>query len=474
MSNTNIVPVRPSEDRPAEPRRPNVPAGSVPEYSEAIDLPTLARGTLYLFVALLAAAIIWCSLAKVDIVVTAIGTISTDKQLMVLQPFDLSIVRDVAVKAGDEVKAGQVLVTLDPTLASADTAEQESKVNSGSATLARSDAEMAGRDYDPSDPDAAQRIQREVFVQRQAEVQTYLDKIQHKIDDLQLQLDAKKNEEPVLQAQMDALQAELDVYNKLRESGDTSIIKKLDAQRAVAEMRGKIMDNKTSQDSLAQQIEADKADYQNFLSKRRRELMESYAKTKVDYDTAAATISKANLRQKLVELKAPADGIVLDVAQRAIGSVVQQAETLITLVPKDATLVADVRIDTRDIGRLEVGDQVTIKLEALPFQKFGYLRGTLRVISPDTLQSDSKQSNSGNSGSSSSSSSSGSGDSSSNKPYYQGRISIDANELRNVPDGFVLRPGMTVITDMKVGQRSVIEYVLNPLTRAVKESMREP
>src|SRR5439155_4894224 len=136
---------------------------------------------------------------------------------------------------------------------------------------------------------------------------------------------------------------------------------------------------------LIHQIAGAQAERDAFVSEWGRKLAEEIAKTRSDRDGVAAQLSKAQLRRQLAVLRAPRDATVLEVADRPEGSVVREAEPLLRLVPADTPIVADIRVDTRDVARLKVGDAVTLKFEALPWQQFGMADGTLKSLGPDTI-----------------------------------------------------------------------------------------
>ncbi len=139
------------------------------------------------------------------------------------------------------------------------------------------------------------------------------------------------------------------------------------------------------------------------------------------------------------------------------------------LVPAGAPLLAEVEIDTRDVARLHVGDAVTLKLEALPWQQFGLAHGVLRSLSPDVLADDNARETAAEM------TAPGLRAEAHQSPiHYRARIEVTKTDFRNLPDGFVLRPGMRLVGDIKVGRRSVLEYILNPITRVLDESLREP
>jgi hemolysin D len=160
---------------------------------------------------------------------------------------------------------------------------------------------------------------------------------------------------------------------------------------------------------------------------------------------------------------------VLDVADRPPGSVLREAETLMRLVPSRSPLFFDVEVDTRDVARLHVGDRATIKLEALPWQQYGLAHGDLVSLTPDTLADDNPAETRGGA-----SPAEPGGPARQGAVHYRARIALSTTKFRNLPAGFGLRPGMRVVCDIKIGRRSILQYVLNPLTRIIGESLREP
>jgi HlyD family secretion protein len=152
--------------------------------------------------------------------------------------------------------------------------------------------------------------------------------------------------------------------------------------------------------------------------------------------------------------------VVLELGQRSIGSVAKEAEPLVTLVPADNRVEAEVDVDSSDVARLRVGDSVRVKFDALPFQRHGTVDGTLRVITENSFQPDKNRN----------------GDS---KPdgqpaFFRARIALGPLALRDVPADFRLIPGMTATAEIKVGRRTIISYLLDPIVRLFDESLREP
>ena len=166
---------------------------------------------------------------------------------------------------------------------------------------------------------------------------------------------------------------------------------------------------------------------------------------------ARESLNKAQLRKQLVELRADRDATVLTVAKVSVGSVLQSGQQFITLVPADAPLEVEANILGRDDGFMHVGDPVAVKFDTFPFIQYGLAYGTVRTISADSFTSQDEQRNPtgtvpvpGNSG----------------EPFYRARITIDRVDLHGTPPDFHVMPGMPVTADIKVGKRTVLQYLL--------------
>ena len=157
---------------------------------------------------------------------------------------------------------------------------------------------------------------------------------------------------------------------------------------------------------------------------------------------------------------APQDGIVLEVARRSVGSVLREAEPLITLVPANVPLIAEVTLRSADVGYARAGDEVVIKVDAFPFQRHGVLRGLLRSVAQDSRHDQTPEG--------------GAGPAPAGGAFHGGQVALLDHRLAGLPEGTRIIPGMTLTAEIKVGTRRVISYFLNPLVRGFQESIREP
>lgn len=439
------------------------------DFQSVLAAPPKQRLVLWLLAGLMAALAIALAVAKVDMVVAANGKIITSDSQIVVQPLETSVVRSVVVKAGERVKAGNVLATLDPTFSEADAAELSAKLRNLNATYARLEAELAGVEYDPKSPNAEQLTQREIFRKRHEEYAAKLASSVKKAEQYKADLASHQVAAGGLAGQVKLIGEQQRMYEGLVAQNLASKVKLLDTSQRLLEAKGRLDTNLGGQHELTAQIAGALAECDAFIHEWERKLSEEMAQTRGERDSVVARLSKAQLRHELSVLRAPADATVLEVADRPAGSVMREAETLMRLVPADVPLIAELQIDTRDVARLHVDDPVMLKFEALPWQQFGVAYGRLLSLTPDVIPDQNATETAENMSASEMKS-----QMRQSAIHYRGRVAVIRTGFRNMPEGLALRPGMRLVGDIKVGRRSVLEYVLNPITRVIDESLREP
>jgi len=457
------VPGQPIKGRPAaEPRKP---AFVISEFqSDAVELeervpPRVARLTLYGVTAFLASAVVWASVSSVDEIVVAPGKLVTSKPTLVVQPLETSIIRSIDVQPGDIVKAGQTLVTFDPTFTQSDVDQQRSRLAVLDAQVKRSQAELDGTDYAATAGSSEEeRLQAELFGQRRAFYTAQLRNFDQQVAVQQAAMASSKSQASVLKNQSETLaqiettrQALYDKQNGSLLDLLTSRNTRLDIDASRAQIEGS---GQQAEHAIAK-IEADR---EAFIEDYRRTTMEQLVDFRGKRDTAAEELKKMELRRDMVTMTAPADAVVLELAAKSIGSVVREAEPVVTLVPLDVPLEAEVSVNARDIGQVAVDDLARIKFDAYPFQKFGTADGTIRTVSRDAFTPDGKADTQGAAAS----------------PFFKARVLLDSSTFQTKEGAKQLLPGMTVSAEIKVGTRSVISYFLYPLLRGLDDSLKEP
>jgi hemolysin D len=428
----------------------------------------LPRAVLYAVAGLFVVLLAWAFFAKLDIVAVAEGQLVPQTYVKIVQPNDAGRVSEILIREGDTVKAGQVLMRLDPSVAQTDLGMLTSDSKAKQLALRRIDAELSGspllsRADDPPETFA------QVLMQYRSHRQAYQE--------------ATAQEFSALEKARNDLVAGNEVLGKLRETVPIykqaeAAHKKLVADGFIAEitMREKERDRIEKESELKTQMAVVaaiqngiamsekklaqvKSNYESQLLNERVELTNQLTKVKGE-------VAKQVVKSELLELRAPQAGVVKDLATSTVGTVVQPGQVLMTVVPKNEPLLAEVHLRNEDVGFIREGQSVKVKLAAYTFQKYGMLEGVVKLVGPDaSAPQDQGQRIGSNAGQASGSAA---------PQSYRAIIKLDQQALRS-PSGesLGLNSGMQVTAEIHQSQRTVLEYLLSPVQKVRQEAGRE-
>lgn len=423
-----------------------------------------ARGTVWVVCSLAAACIAAAGLIPIDKVVTTQGKVVAQSATSVVQPLETAIVRSIDVKEGQVVRRGDILARLDPTFASADASALESQVSSLQSEVERLRAEASGTVYRPRDGSPLALLQGAIFLQRQAERGFKNENYTQKISSLQSQIQRAISDKDAYASRL--LVAE-DVERKRMELERLQVgsqLNRLAATDSRLEMK-RGLDNATSQVvQAARDLQAMQAERDAYNQQWRGQVSQDLTEQSRTLNDAQENLNKAKLRRQLVELRAEQDAVVLSVAKVSPGSVLQSGEQFFTLVPVDAPLEVETNIAGMDAGFVHPGNVVTIKFDTFPFTHYGAAEGTVRLVSADSFTNNPDEKQRGVQQPASAA----------GAAFYKSRITLDAIKLHDTPQGFRVVPGMPVTADIKVGERTVMGYLLSRILPVAMEGMREP
>lgn len=401
--------------------------------------------------ALFVIALVWSILGRVDIVAVAPGRIVVSERTKTLQPLETSVVRKVLVKNGDSVHAGQVLVELDATNASADGANAQEQLawahseevrttaliqalrSRRAPTLATAASSHVSAQLDAEWQDISARLARLDAGQahRQAELAT----VRETIAKLEATL-------PM------ARQREMD-FKALTEKGFMSghagqdrTRERIEQERDLATQQARLAEAQAASRETAQARAA-------YLAETQRSLSERQAQATLKRQQFTQELNKAQQRSRLTQLTAPVDGTVQQVAVHTEGGVVTEAQVLMVIVPKDAEVTAEVVIDNKDIGFVNAGQHTTIKLETFPYTRYGTVDATVSSVTADAVNDEKKGA------------------------IFPATLKLAQTHIDVDGKRIGLSPGMNVTAEIRTGQRRVIDYLLNPIQKTVGESLRE-
>lgn len=427
-------------------------------------LPWSARSVVYIVAALVIFTALWATFSKVDRIVVARGKLVTTDPLMVVQPLQTGIIRSIKVHAGDFVQAGAELATLDPTFTKSQAVAARQRLASMTAEESRLDAEIYGRAFPPHDANldpGYERLQKSIYIHRQAEYKAAVSSDNDEIKRVEAALATNRNAQKGLEQRISVIGAIEKIRERLYGEKLGSRLNLLQTRLDRLQLSDRLQTKKNEETELRQQLAAAQEKKARYINNWLRKAGERLATVQQEISSEEQKLTSAKHLATLVTLRAPAAGTVLELAHRSIGSVAKAAEPLITLVPRDNHLEAEVDIKSADIAHLRTGDRVRLKLDALPFQQHGTIPGVLKVISENSFEPDK-------------SSGRAALDPDGQPSFFRGRVALGRIDLRNVPKNFRLIPGMTGSAEILIGKRTIISYILDPVVRLFDDSLREP
>jgi HlyD family secretion protein len=425
---------------------------------ERRPLPPYARITVHALAAMLVCFLGWASFAEIDEVVKAQGRLTTPLSNIVVQPIETSIIRSIDVRVGQVVKKGERLATLDPTDADADQAQLRLKYDSLDTQIKRLAAELAGKapPVEVGKVTADTQLQDKLTEERRANFAAQLMRLSENIAKTRAALETNLRDQQVLGDRTKSLREVETMQERLVDQKFGAKVNLLDARNKRMEVERDYTLAKNQEPEIRRELAGLEAEKQAFVNGWRQKIMEDMLNLTRDRDATAEQIKKGTLRKDKVVLTAPADAMVQDIAPLSQGSVAQAAEKMFTLVPLGTALDAEVQIDSLDVGHVKTGDVAHVKLDAFPFQKHGTLEAKVRTLSEDAFKRDTPNPDTGT------------------NAYYISRLDLGKDTLKNMDPHARLLPGMTLTAEIVVGKRTVLSYLLWPLTKGLDEAIREP
>lgn len=357
--------------------------------------------------------LMWAWLFKLEEVSTGTGKVIPSSKEQTIQSLEGGILTKLNVKEGEIVEKGQNLAQLDPTRFASNVGETKSLLLSSKATAARLNAEVNGTAL--------------VFPIEVLEVQSLVN------EETALYHSRRSNLEESLAGLKKALvlvQQELAMTEPLVAKGAASDVEVLRLKRQATDLINQMNDIQNQ-----------------YLVKSREEL----AKANTDVETQSQIVKGKSDTLKRAIFKSPVRGIVKEIDVMTIGGVISQNGKLMTIVPLDEKLLVEARISPRDIAFIRPGQEALVKITAYDYSIYGGLKGTVTVISPDTLRDEVKQ----------------------DQFYYRVYIRTDSDKLTNKNGkSFNITPGMVATVDIKTGEKTILDYLIKPFNKA-KEALRE-
>jgi len=435
----------------------NAESGFSPALLELHEAPPhpAARVVLLACLAMLAATFAWAALGQLDIVAVAEGRLIPRSHLKIVQPAEAGVVKEILVAEGDRVRAGQVLARMDTAYSEADRTSILTEVHASRLNLRRIDAQLASRPLvrQPDDPPA---LFERVAAEHEAELRAYrgaLAQEQAALDRARHELAAAELVRAKLAGVLPHYAEQERAFADLARGGYVSRLVATDKSRERIEREQDLRAQEAVIESATAAIAAAEQRLRQVSAETERRLQAERVQEATRLDKLGQELAKQSHRGEALELKAPQDAIVKELATHTAGSVVSPGTVLLTLVPADDALRAEVWVHNDDIGFVHPGQPVQLKLAAYPFQKYGMLSARVAQVGADAHEPKTAQD-------------AGAG-------LFRTVVDLDTEALSLDGQRYVLSPGMALAAEIKLGSRSVLEYLLTPIRGAFHEAGRE-
>lgn len=425
---------------------------------EAQPLSPLPKVVLWLVLLLLAALGAWAALGRVDIVASAEGRLVPSSQLKIVQPAEGGMVLAIFVREGDAVRAGQLLARMDAQAVEADARTVGAELAMRGLQLRRIDAELDGTALAIADDDPPV-LHAQVEAQRDARVRAYENSLAEEravIARSRREMQAAAETREKLAAALPHLREQERAFERLAREGFAGKLmgqqrtrERIEAEQDVRAQEHKVEGARAAIEQAERRMAQIAANYRAQLRGERGETENQLSRLRQENEKLAH-------RARTAELRAPADGVIKDLATHTPRSVLAPGTVLMTLVPRDEKLVAEVWLPNQDAGFVRAGQAAKLKFAAYPFQKYGMLDGKVLRVSADS--SERPAAGPGRPGTG---------------YAYRAMVELSGTELKATDARHVLLPGMQLTAEIRISDRTVLEYLLSPVMKATHEAGRE-
>lgn len=374
-----------------------------------------SRVVLRLTIALFSTLFVWAAIFKIDQVIHAQGQVIASSRTQVVQAADGGVLTEMRVQEGDEVKSGQIIAVLEKDRAMAAYTESLGKVTALRMNVTRLRAEIGEKSlvYAPE-------LSRNYPLLVETQMNLYKQKRSGYRDMVQ-----------VLQDTVRLAESELAMNEPLLKHGDVGEADILRLRKAVNEARANLVTqrNKYFQDASAELNKAEE-----------------------DLNTQEQNMADRAQLLEHTDIFAPATGVVKNVKVTTLGGVVRQGDEILQILPTESDLVIEAKVKPSDMASMKQGLPAKVKLDAYDYSIFGAMKGDVTYVSPDTLIEETKTGP---------------------LTYYRVKVNIGEAEYKEKAPDIEVRPGMTATVDIKTGSRSVLSFILKPITKTFSESFGE-
>lgn len=447
----------------AGPKRLTDEAAFLPAALSLQDTPVhpAPRRLAYALIALFLIALIWAIFGQVDIVAVAPGKIIVSERTKIIQPLEVSVVKRVLVRDGDHVEAGQSLVELDPTMATADRTNVNEQLKAAQSEVMRTRALLkALNGAEAHAPDLGKATPAgwsdEDLTSARAELNDEWSDITAKLAKAAAEINRRQAEIVTAREVVTKLETTLPIarqreadFRQLADQGFMSSHANQDRTRERIEMERDLATQRARLAEANATLRESENTRAAYIAETKHSLRTREAAAELKRQQGTQDLAKAGQRERLTTLKAPVAGTVQQLAAHTEGGVVTEAQPLMVIVPDGAQVTAEVTLENKDIGFVSPMQEAAIKLETFPYTRYGTVNAIVKTVTADAVNDEKRGA------------------------IFPVTLNLSSTTIDVDGRPIKLSPGMNLSAEIKTGKRRVIEFLLSPVQRATGESLRE-
>jgi len=427
-----------------------------PGHLEILERPPApwARATALGVTVTLFVVLVWAIVGHLDIQANATGQVLILSHSKVIQPLDIGEVSSINVHEGQRVKAGDILLSLNPMSVNAELKEQQAQLRFKELEQARLQALLTDAPLEKfKAPEGATPADvtetREHLASAWREAQSAIAGIENEIRVNQANQQARRGDIASLEKLIGNIRVRLTARRALLATHVVSKDEMLEHEKELLDTERSIQQQRAELNVLAAQQQSLFEQRTGYMAKFRRENYDALIKTHNEIDMLMQQIVKAREKERMQDLRSPVDGVVQQLAVHTLGGVVQPAQQLMVVVPENAPLEAEVMMLNKDVGFVHEGQPVEIKVDTFPYTRYGTVHGVVKHVSRDAVKDEKLG------------------------LVFPAQIRLSQSFINVDNHPIPLQAGMGVTAEIRTGDRRIIDYLLSPLQQYQSESMRE-
>ena len=404
--------------------------------------------TFWIVIAAMVFLVLWMCFGKVDVVVSARGTVIPEGDIKILQPLDTGIVSAILCREGDFVKKKQPLIEIDPSITEPELESKQKNLQYLDLEKKRIGSMLGKKAFltgNNADDTESVRIQKELYLASTASIEKQMETKKAelgRIEEERLGAENVKSHYETLFTIADEKEKRLRAVKDIISGDDYE-----KAQNDVLTYGNNIRqtDNKIKQ--LAFEKSRVESEIETIKEEFRVNALKEYSDKKKQSTEIESEIDKNSFRNEKQKIVSPVDGYVTNLYVHTVGGVVTPAQKLLAIVPAGTPLVIKAIVLNKDIGFVKEGMPVSVKIDAFDFQKYGILKGVVKNVSRHSIEDEKLG------------------------QVYEVFIMPEETDLQVEGKRIPVGSGMTVTAEIKVEQRKIIEFFIYPIIKYLDEGL---